>query len=175
MKNVKGKDLDTVDEFLQRDDMFKAVSAADYEDKGQAIDENDDDLLDDLADRTGPATLYIRPQEPLAVLPAFSSRPVGGKKKIWPKAQENLVRTIFSQDIASRKCPTRVRCQAVLDEYGTALSHAEGKYRNLVIKVNNMITTAKGRNYTERAPPKKANYPTCKQVEWSRWNDELTL
>lgn len=67
------------------------------------------------------------------------------KRTFWPVAQEELVKTIFRNQIAKRVCPTMAECLPVLHRF----PHCQNQYRKLVEKVNNLITKGKGRRVTQ--------------------------
>ena len=77
-------------------------------------------------------------------------RHLNKKRRRWPKDQEAKVKEIFSDFIAQKKCPPKAEAKQHIHEF----PHCNGNYRNLIMKVNNLITSSKGR-YLEEKKKKK--------------------
>ena len=66
------------------------------------------------------------------------------KRERWPADQEEKVKKVFRKSIAELTVPSK----AVLLESVHQFDHCHGDYRKLAFKINNLITSKKGR-YTK--------------------------
>lgn len=152
MQHVQGMDLDTVDEYLSKDNMFNGnTGIEDYEETNQHIEDNPDDveIENSLGDNDDvDATPFVSLPNCRA---DSSSQAHAGKRSYWPLDQERRVEELFRSEIAQRRCPNKEKCISLLHEF----PHCNGAYRTLVAKVNNIVTKAKGRKTPVRKNPAK--------------------